>query len=248
MTTTQSKFLAARKLYSQCAKRVESNIKTAPTLTARLSEQIVGIGVACDWVRRAAEMETISFIGGNLDDSSWKPSFVEMTRFGFAWYGANAIFSRKELLDLLGTSRNTSELERFRVLWNIAIANVPSLNAAVASHEANLRSILAHLTTPRMPDTAPGTAVMTIRAVVMKYIPPEARKKGKAITDAAVSGSLSALDLPILLYAFRNWAVHGNALHGSFGSRPRFQAYVETLSDIIADVHIATATSLLPLL
>jgi len=238
-------------LYSKCAGRVESTIQAAPTFTARLSEQIAGIGVACDWVRRAAEMETISFIGDGLNDSSWKPSFIEMTRFGFAWYGINAIFSRKELLGLLGTFHNDNELERFRVLWNVAVASVPSLSAAVPSHEANLRSILTQPTTPRMPDIPLGTAVMTLRALIVKYVPLESRTRGKAAkatADAAGSGNLSTLDLPILLYAFRNWAVHGSALHGSFGSRPRFLAYVESLLDILADVHVGTATALLSVL
>ena len=251
MTSTRTKFLTARKLYSQCARRVETTIQAAPAFTARLSEQIVGLGVACDWVRRAAEMETISFLGDNLNDSSWQPSFVEMTRFGFAWYGINAIFSRKELLGLLGSCPDDSELERFRVLWNVAVARLPSLSSAVPSHEANLRSILAQSTTPRMPDIAKGTTVTTLRAVITKYVPPESRTKGraaKAMQDAAATGNLSTLDLPILLYVFRNWAIHGNALHGSFGSKPRFLAYVESLSDILADVHIGTATALLPVL
>jgi hypothetical protein len=66
----------------------------------------------------------------------------------------------------------------------------------------------------------------------------------KAVATAAGSGNVSALDLPTLLYAFRNWSVHGNALDGSFGSRPGFLRYVGILQDTLAEIHLATSTRL----
>lgn len=253
MTPIRTKFLNARKIYSQCARSVERKIRSMPQLTMPLSERIVGLGIACDWVRRAAEMETISFIGDQLNDSPWTPAFVESTRYGFAWYGINAVFARNELLNLLGVPRHDSELERFRVLFTAATVTqaTPALDTAVAAvRETALRQILLELTTPRLPGIPPGTAVTTLYALSEKYIPPNMRKKGaaKKVAEAAGSGNLTTLDLPTLLYVFRNWSVHGNAMHGSFGGRPKFLAYVELLLETLAEVHIGTASALLAVL
>jgi len=245
MTPARTKLLNARKLYSKCAARIELQIKSTPQLSAQLSERIVGIGIACDWVRRAAEMDGISFIGDHLNESPWTPSFVETTRYGFAWYGINAIFARDEVLHLIGTPGpgNHGELPRFRILF--AAAALPL--AIVAAREAALRSILAESTTPRLPGIATGTATTTLYAIDKKYIPQTTKTMGaaKKIAEAAVSGNMSDLDLPLLLYAFRNWSVHGNALHGSFGGRPKFATYVELLLETLAETHVGTAAALL---
>lgn len=244
MTPARTKLLDARKIYSKCARCVELQIKSTQ-LTADLSACIVGIGIACDWVRRAAEMEGISFIGDHLNESPWMPSFVETTRYAFAWYGINAIFAREEVLHLIGTPNpgNDGELQRFRILF--AAAALPP--AVLAAREATLRSILAESTTPRLPGLASGTTVTTLYAIDKKYVPPTTKTKGvaKKIAEAAASGSMADLDLPLLLYAFRNWSVHGNALHGSFGGRPKFAAYVELLLETLAETHVGTATALL---
>jgi hypothetical protein len=111
MTQTRSKLLTARKTYSLCAARVEAQIKSSNRLAPSLSERIVGIGVACEWTRRAAELEAVTFIGNHLNQSPWTPSFIEMMRYGFAWFGINAIFTRDELLHLIGTPTRDTELE-----------------------------------------------------------------------------------------------------------------------------------------
>ena len=64
MTPARQTLLQARKSYSQCASKVEKQIG-AHGLAPHLSEQIVGIGVAAEWVRRAYEMESITYIGAH---------------------------------------------------------------------------------------------------------------------------------------------------------------------------------------
>jgi hypothetical protein len=245
MTPARAKLLDARKLYSKCAARIEQQIKSAPQLSAQLSARIVGIGIACDWVRRAAEMEGISFIGDHLNESPWTPSFVETTRYGFAWYGINAIFARDDVLGIIGAPSpgNDGELQRFRILF--AAAGLSPV--VVVDREVRLRSILAESTTPRLPGIAAGTPTTTLYAIDKKYIPPATKSKGaaKKIAEAAASGNMADLDLPLLLYAFRNWSVHGNALHGSFGGRPKFATYVELLLETLAETHLGTAAALL---
>jgi hypothetical protein len=77
--------LQARKFYSKCANKVEKTIE-AQGLTPLLSTQIIGIGVATEWIRRAAEMDNIHYMGKNLNKSKSSDLFVEILRFNFSWF------------------------------------------------------------------------------------------------------------------------------------------------------------------
>ena len=77
--------LKARKVYSQCANKVEKSI-AAQGLTPLLSTQVIGIGVATEWVRRAAEMDNIHYMGKNLNKSKSNDLFIELLRFNFSWF------------------------------------------------------------------------------------------------------------------------------------------------------------------
>lgn len=235
----QVKLLTARKHYSECARIVETQIHAAGSLSERLSERVVGLGIAADWVRRAAEMNAIHFIGEQLNKSERKSAFTDLVRYGFAWFGLNAIFARSSLLHLVGTPSKNSEFERFKVLFQSAGIQP----GVISTRENALRAILLQQTAPRMPVMPSGTNVTTLQAINAKYVPAEARTsgKGKAIDSAAQTGDVSGLDLPMLLYVFRNWSVHGNALDGSFGGRPKFKEYLEILSESLAEVHVGTA-------
>lgn len=238
MNPQRSVLLQARKVYSDCARKVEAKI-THGGLSRNLSDQIIGIGVAFDWTRRAAEMEDIIYMGSGLNKSKRKLAFVEQLRFDFSWFGLNAIFSRPALLNLIGMPAGTAEYDAFRVLFDITqLQNMQAIESA-------LLGVLRAPTSPRLPDISAGTVVTTINAIYTKYL--EGRHVGKTAkaVAAAAAGSWSALDIPTLLYAFRNWSVHGNALEGSFGTRPGFLLYVETLEQVLAEVHLQTARTLL---
>ena len=239
MTPQRHRLLEARKKYSKCANRLESEIK-ASELSVMLSEQVIGVGVAVDWVRRAAEMDDITFIGNQLNESEHKPSFIEILRFNFSWFGLNAIFSRPSLLGFFSQQTNHSEFDDFLVLFNET--SLPNAQSQLAE----LHELLKKDTAPRMSGRPKGSIVSTLLAIQTKYLQHAASKgkTAKRIACAAQTGNLSALSLPTLLYAFRNWSVHGAALDGSFGTRPGFVRYVEILQDVIADVHCSTADNL----
>jgi len=219
----RSTLLQARKEYSRCAQVVEQQI-TTQGLTRTLSERIIGMGIALDWVRRAAEMEQISYIGKHLTESEHRDRFTEFIRYGFVWFGLNAIFSRRSLLTLVGVPTGAAEFAKFKVLFNAG----PVSNSSAIERE--LRALLDTPTTPRLPDTPIGTSVTTLNAIHLKYVPSAHQgQAAKALAAAANSGSAALLDLPTMLYGFRNWSVHGNALDGCFGSHPRFVRYVGLL-------------------
>ena len=232
----RSTLLQARKEYSKCAQVVEQQISTQG-LTRTLSERIIGIGIALDWVRRAAEMEQISYIGKHLTESEHRDRFTEFIRYGFVWFGLNAIFSRQSLLTLVAVPTGAAEFDRFKVLLNAG----PVTNSSAIERE--LRDLLDTPITPRLPDIPTGTSVTTLNAITLKYIPSATRqgRPAAALAAAANSGSAALLDLPTMLYGFRNWSVHGNALDGCFGSHPRFVRHVELLTTVLAEVHLNTA-------
>jgi hypothetical protein len=229
--------LQARKVYSQCANKVENTI-AAHGLTTSLSAQIIGIGIAIEWIRRAVEMDNINYMGKNLNKSKSSDLFIEVLRFNFSWFALNAIFTRNELLSLFGTPSDHSEYSTFHLLYNNAVLT------NVAARLARLHFLLNTLITTRLPNTS-NYSVSTLQAIYLKYLPSNIRGRiVKDIQRAAQAGSANSLDMPTLLYAFRNWSVHGNALHGCFGSHPGFYEYTCLLQETLAEVHYDTARKL----
>jgi hypothetical protein len=243
MTPHRKTLLDARKAYSNCARKVEKSISRT-NLDDTLSERIVGIGAAIEWTRRAAEMDGIHYIGKNLNDSPRNQPFSELLRFSFSWFALNAIFTRVQLLSLIGTPNNpNSEYEAFCVLYNSALPT----DAPIRLSE--LHKLLDAPTAPRLPGMPKGSSVTTLFAIHLKYLPKPGRgTTGKAIDNAVNLGNASSLDMPTLMYSFRNWSVHGNALDGCFGSRPGFFSYVCLLQETLAEVHLHTAQRLCELL
>lgn len=233
--------LSARKAYSQCANKVEQLI-TNNGLTAIHSSQIIGIGVATEWLRRASEMNNIDYMGNILNKSKTNDLFIELLRFNFSWFALNAIFARQELLDLFGTPSSNSEYSKFNLLYNVDI--LPN----TASRLQKLHQILNTPIITRLPvasnnNPVVNNSVSTLQAICLKYLPTSSQKgiTAQAIQTASQAGSANSLDMPTLLYGFRNWSVHGNTLHGCFGSHPRFYEYVCILQETLAEVHYNAA-------
>jgi hypothetical protein len=234
--------LNARKVYSQCANKVEQSI-AAQGLTALLSNQVIGIGVATEWVRRAAEMDNIHYMGKNLNKSKSNDLFIELLRFNFSWFALNAIFTRNDLLSLFGTPSDHAEYSAFSLLYTTSA--VPP-NATVRLQKLHL--LLNTQITTRLPSTS-NHSVSTLEAIYLKYLPNNIRgRTARAMQQAVEAGNANSLDMPTLLYGFRNWSVHGNTLHGCFGSHPGFLKYASLLQETLADVHYGTATKLMSLL
>jgi hypothetical protein len=190
-------------------------------------------------------MDGINYMGKNLNNSPRNQAFSEILRFSFSWFALNAIFTRSQLLSLIGTPPFQGEYGEFRALYDIA---VPSLTAVPARLQ-QLHELLNAQTSPRLSHMPIGTNVSTLAAIHMKYLPTHGRgQTARAIETAANAGNANSLDMPTLLYSFRNWSVHGNALDGCFGSRPGFFSYVCLLQETLAEVHLHTAHRLYELL
>ncbi len=241
MIPHRNTLLQARKFYSECANKVEKNIE-ALGLTPLLSTQIIGIGVATEWIRRAAEMENIHYMGKNLNKSKSSDLFVEILRFDFSWFALNAIFTRNELLSLFGTPSDRSEYSAFHLLYTSAMPQ----NTAARLQKLHL--LLNAPVATRLPNTS-NHSVSTLQAIYLKYLPSNIRgRTARAVQQSVQAGSANSLDMPTLLYVFRNWSVHGNTLHGCFGSHPGFHEYISLLQETLADIHYDTASKLTSLL
>ncbi len=58
----------------------------------------------------------------------------------------------------------------------------------------------------------------------------QARGFGKKLAAASAAGTISSVDLPTIIYATRNWHVHGVLLSSSFrGPSKKFELYINTL-------------------
>lgn len=187
MITHRDTLLKARKIYSQCANTVEKTI-AVQGLTPLLSTQVIGIGIATEWIRRAAEMDEIHYMGKNLNKSKSNDLFIELLRFNFSWFALNAIFTRNELLSLFGTPSDSSEYSAFHLLYTSAIP----LNVAVRLQKLHLL-----LNTPiatRLPSTS-NHYVSTLQAIYQKYLPSNIRgRTARAMQQAVQSGNANSLD------------------------------------------------------
>jgi hypothetical protein len=237
MSPHRNTLLKARKVYSQSAGKVEKSIKTQG-YTASLCHKVIGIGTAAEWLRRATAINKIYYMGEEWNKSKKHDLFLEILRFNFSWFALNAIFCREELLSLFrkGIPPNPDENEysKFYLLYNNAVV----LNKIERSHK--LHDLLRKETTTRLPHPN-NPPVSTLEAIYLKYLPEPTKNVEKAVKALRVN----SLKTSRLLYQFRNWSVHGNTLHGCFGSEPRFLEYVSLLQEILADVHYSTATKLI---
>lgn len=185
-------------------------------------------------------MNNIVYVGKSLNKSKRNDSFTEVLRFSFSWFAINAIYTRAELRDIIGTTSDNGEYAQFLILYD----NAALPNASARLQE--LRELLNAQTSPRLPNELIGKQVTTLTAIFLKYMPKPVRgKTAKAIEKAVNEGNARTLDMPTLIYSFRNWSVHGNALDGCFGSRPGFLRYVSLLEETLAEVHLCTAQTLL---
>ena len=96
---------------------------------------------------------------------------------------------------------------------------------------------------------APVNSPPTILEVIyFKYTVAheQTRGLGKKLFRAATTKNYHALDLPTLIYATRNWNIHGVLLSSSFrGTRKKFNIWIDTVNMGLARVLEGTAIALL---
>jgi hypothetical protein len=129
----------------------------------------------------------------------------------------------------------SGELSRFRLLYRDSGFS-PSDEATA------LTQLHAILSSTRHPDEFPWAPLATIRVIDViyhKYTPDSYKGRGpvgKAIEDVVVGGRpITSLDLPTLIYATRNWTVHGSLLDSSFRGAPQqYQLYITIITKALA--------------
>lgn len=227
----------AAKGFGQCAKAIESK-QGAGALAPADYERIIGFGMACDWLGWARHFGQIAYTDHRRTNSDRAHALNELTRFTFLWTAANALFARTEILHLLDPSlgNGASELQRFRVLFN----NSGISAADITKVEKTLHSLLAlPMHVQHFPWVAINNPPTILEVIYFKYTVPaeQSRGLGKKLLQAATTGNYSALDLPTLIYATRNWNIHGVLLSSSFrGTRKKFNLWIDTINVALARV------------
>lgn len=248
MSHAQSQLRTAKKAYSLAARQIDLTAKSSG-LTDRISQQLIGTGVAADWTLRAAHLERLEYSTEGLNKPARQRTITELVRFTFSWYAVNAIFARDELLSAIAVAGGetatswASELERFRVLHRLAA--IP----AEPTYRARIEHVLRTSRRQRTPITATQSPASILGAVHLRYVPSSERRKrlARVLETAAATGNYSAIDMPILIYMIRYWSVHGNTLDGAFEGKLNYLQVVESCQDALADIHVSTSTLLLRL-
>ena len=227
---------AALKEIGACAKAIAAEAP-AP-LTPPHAELQIGVGTCSDWVAWASRLRSLDFGSSIKRGSPRAKSYLEATRFTYAWTAANALFSRDQVLARISAGQlPNGELNRFRVLFDAA--SLPQSHEA--AYLAPLHATLGSVRKPKTFPWAPLPEVRLIDLIYHKYTPDLYKTKGataKAIRAVVVEGkAITSLDLPTIMYATRNWMLHGALLDSSFrGSPKQFQLYMTSVTQGLAEV------------
>lgn len=241
--TALDKLRNAGKNYGAAAKALTAKLANPLQPTAHESEIRIAFGIASDWSRRAAALKPLEYNSRLMNKSSRTEGVSELVRFNLAWSGMNALFSRNAVLQLIGATKATSELDRFKFIYQHSGISAGS----ITSFTATLHSILATQIKTTLPGHPIGTPITTLQALHEKYTPAhvQAMANGKKIQSAISSGNMTPLDLPTLIYLMRNWGVHGGLIDSSFRSVNRFRLYIDTILEALSEIHLGTSAVLL---
>jgi hypothetical protein len=233
----------AGKIYSSCAAKVKTRTPSGVTPNATDLELLIAFGIASSWTRRAAYMAPITYTEGKSINKT--ATFdTELVRFSMAWSGMNALFSRPAVLALFGARPLPGELANFTTI----VSNAQLNSSRTSALEANLRAVLE---TPVKVSTltghAPGTLLPTFQVLHEKYTPVSYQGMGigRKLQDSIQIGDANNLDLPTIIYAMRNWSLHGSLLGSSFRSASRFSVFIDTINDALSEIHSLAASKLL---
>ena len=235
----------AMRLFRSCAQIVKSKaISGRPTPVE--FERIVGLGIASDWLNWAQALKSMTYSDRRLAKSRRRYGLQELTRFTFMWTATNALFARPAILNLLGGNLGAKlpELDRFRVL--LQKSSLPATD--VTSYESKLHSLLAtEMQVEHFPWSARVGPVTTLEVIYHKYTvaSEQARGVGKKLHHAATAKNYSGLDLATLIYATRNWNIHGVLITTSFrGPEQKFNLWIDTVNAALARILDGVALAL----
>lgn len=235
----------ASKSLGQCAKAITAK-SSGTSLSAPEYEVLIGLGIALDWIKWARDLDTLTYNSPQRESSERAYGTTELTRFTFMWTATNALFSRGSILKIIDptTTGNGSELERFRILFDGSL--LPDVDEK--TYVKNLHALLAlpmhvqHF--PWIPVNSPPTL---LEVIYFKYTVAHEQNRGlgKKLLQAATSGNYHALGLATLIYATRNWNIHGVLLSSSFsGTRKKFNIWIDTINLALAKILEGTAIAI----
>jgi len=235
---------AARNL-NQCAKAAKT--KAAPgAMTPLQIEQVVGLGIACDWLYWAQSLKSMGYSDRKHSKSSRVYCMQELTRFTFMWTAANALFARSSIIDLLDSTAGSKkgELDRFRVLFQ----HCGLAGKDVIPFETTLHKLLAsEMEVKHFPWASTTSPPTTLEVIYFKYTVASERTLGvgRKLRQASTTKNYSDLDLPTLIYATRNWNIHGVLISTSLrGPIKKFNLWIDTINTALAKVLEGAALAL----
>jgi hypothetical protein len=209
-------------------------------------ERVVGLGIACDWLSWAQSLKFISYSDRGHSKSKKKYCVQELTRFTFMWTAANALFARSSIIGLLDPAAGSKkgELDRFRVLFQ----HCGLARNDAATFEATLHKLLAsEMEVKHFPWASANSTPTTLEVIYFKYTVASQQSfgVGKKLHRAATTKNYSGLDLPTLIYATRNWNIHGVLISSSFrGPVKKFNLWIDTVNSALAKVLEGAALAL----
>lgn len=266
---TKKKLKQTRSNLGKCAAKVVSRKSSTQPQIGSESEMIIGFGTARDWIRWAYSLSDLKFSTTSEQTSARAQGIVESVRFNQIWTATNALFAKDSILAVssspvpLSASVKSSEIERFKVIYKIAALD-PLLEKSCVDTLNKLLSMECKATGITGVLTADGTPTMW-EVIYHKYMRPEDRKRslGKAIalalTNAQNANALATtagnkltiqptpvVDGHVLIYAARNWAVHGMLLTSFFrGSREKYITFIDNISLLLSAVLEGASRNLL---
>jgi hypothetical protein len=215
-------------------------------LTTAAYEQLVGLGICGDWLGWAT-LKRIDYATRRRNGSGRADALTEVTRFTFMWTAANAVFARPSLVTLFDPSIGMapSEPVAFGAMYT-ASALDPLIEH---DHLNTLNQILGMAQTPkRFPWLPAGTPVSVAHAIYYKYTTDREKRRGvgKKLANAISSGVYQPIDLPTLIYATRNWTLHGVLLSSSMrGTQKKFLVFIQAINDALIRVLDGAGSALL---
>lgn len=234
----------ARRNYCKCASKLENKIKEQGYMST-FSNSLISLGMTISWLERASEMEKICY--ARKDSPKKDQRFVEIIRFGFSWYAIDSLLSRKEILALTSASKkDNTQIKKFLCHHQFSSLS----NDKIIEFEASIKKFLMMKSKTRLPDKPDKELVTALEVINVKCTSDEQRKRGisKQINEAIIQNDFGSLDLSTLLYAFRNWTVHGNVFDGSFGNKAHFLDFIIQLNLASAEIHLGISEKLIELI
>jgi hypothetical protein len=263
----------ARSLLKRCAEKISSRKTNTNWLSDVDREMLIGFGTAHDWIRWAVSLRDLQFQRSE-ERSERKAGITEWVRFNQIWTATNALFAKESILSLIPSFQSMTNAQRknisrsdgkqFEQIYKFAsvnqnlatdclvkLNNLLSMRCEAQGVEGIFEEKRHAYPMPAypMPKLKPLPTMWEV--IFHKYLTPtdQTRGLGKEIMMALQAQKMPRVDGPTLIYATRNWAVHGVLLTSFFrGSRQKFMIYIDNITLLLSAVVRGSADKFLQIL